>query len=100
MGAAASSADRIVLTSDNPRTERASDIAAAIHAGITGAAVVRVELDRKKAIAMALNEAASDDVVVIAGRGHETEQRVGAERLAFSDVAVARELLGKGAATT
>ncbi len=94
MGAAASAADRIVLTSDNPRTERASDIAAAIRAGITGSSVVHVELDRRKAIGLALERAAPGDVVIIAGRGHETEQVLGTDRLAFSDVDVARELLG------
>lgn len=95
MGAAASSADRIVLTSDNPRTERASDIAAAIKSGVRAglSAGVIVELDRRKAIARAIQDARGDDIVVIAGRGHETEQIIGDQRLDFSDVEVAREAL-------
>ena len=93
MGAAASKADRIILTSDNPRTERAQDIAAAIKRGIVGGAKVEVELDRRRAIAKALANAAPNDAILILGRGHETEQLIGTEKVSFSDVEVARELL-------
>lgn len=93
MGAAASKADRIILTSDNPRTERAQDIAAAIKRGIVGGAKVEVELDRRRAIAKALASAGPNDAILILGRGHETEQLIGTEKVSFSDVEVARELL-------
>lgn len=93
MGAAASAADRIILTSDNPRTEKAGDIAAAIRKGITAGREVKVELDRKKAIAAALDGVGAHDIVIIAGRGHETEQIIGTERLTFSDVDVTKALL-------
>ena len=94
MGAAASSADRVILTSDNPRTERASDIAAAIKKGVRrpGPEVI-VELDRRRAIARAIEDARGEDIVLIAGRGHETEQIIGDERFELSDVAVAREVV-------
>lgn len=92
MGAAASSADRIVLTSDNPRKESPAAIADAIAAGIPkGArAVVTRELDRRQAIEETIAAAGPDDVVLIAGRGHEAVQIVGTERIALSDAEVAR----------
>jgi UDP-N-acetylmuramoyl-L-alanyl-D-glutamate--2,6-diaminopimelate ligase len=89
MGAAASAADHVVLTSDNPRREDPAEIAAAIRSGIEGGTDVRVELDRRTAIAGAIRDAADGDVVVIAGKGHETEQTIGSETLAFDDAAEA-----------
>jgi UDP-N-acetylmuramoyl-L-alanyl-D-glutamate--2,6-diaminopimelate ligase len=91
MGAAASLADRIVLTSDNPRDEDPRRIADAIRAGIGDHDDVRLELDRERAIHLALDDARADDVVVIAGKGHEDEQIVGDERRPFSDQEVARK---------
>jgi UDP-N-acetylmuramoyl-L-alanyl-D-glutamate--2,6-diaminopimelate ligase len=88
MGAAAALADRVVLTSDNPRDEDPMQIADAIRAGIGRHDDVRTELDRERAILLALDEARPDDVVVIAGKGHENEQIVGTERKSFSDRAV------------
>ena len=93
MGAAASSADHVILTSDNPRSEDPASIATAIRSGIEGGADVRVELDRRAAIAGAIRDAAESDVVVIAGKGHETEQTIGSETLAFDDAAEARAAL-------
>jgi UDP-N-acetylmuramoyl-L-alanyl-D-glutamate--2,6-diaminopimelate ligase len=95
MGSAASRADRIVLTSDNPRSEDPAAIAAAIRAGIDERATggVVVELDRRDAIRVAILEAGEDDVVVVAGKGHETEQIVGARALPFDDAAEARAAL-------
>jgi UDP-N-acetylmuramoyl-L-alanyl-D-glutamate--2,6-diaminopimelate ligase len=93
MGAvAARAADRIVLTNDNPRTEDAAQIIADIKAG-TGTAEVTVVTDRRQAIAQALESAAAGDVVLVAGKGHETYQIVGTESLHFSDQQVVRELL-------
>ena len=57
---------------------------------------VSVEIDRRQAIAMACAQAGSGDVVIIAGRGHETVQTIAGRDIAFSDAQVARELLGAG----
>jgi UDP-N-acetylmuramoyl-L-alanyl-D-glutamate--2,6-diaminopimelate ligase len=92
MGAAASRlADRVVLTSDNPRGEDPARIIEAIAAGVTG--LVRREVDRRTAIEMVLREAAPHDVVLIAGKGHESYQEIAGRRFPFSDQAVAREAL-------
>ena len=95
MGAvAADFADRIVLTDDNPRSEDPVEIISDIRAGLHGHPRVSVIHDRRAAIAAAIERATSGDVVLVAGKGHEAEQIVGAERRAFSDRAVAAELLG------
>jgi UDP-N-acetylmuramoyl-L-alanyl-D-glutamate--2,6-diaminopimelate ligase len=92
---AAEGADLVVVTSDNPRSEDPEAIVAAIMAGVPVARRGRVvtEVDRREAIARALAEAAAGDVVVIAGKGHETTQTVAGEKRPFDDRAVARELL-------
>ncbi|MGH7737750.1 MAG: UDP-N-acetylmuramoyl-L-alanyl-D-glutamate--2,6-diaminopimelate ligase [Candidatus Tyrphobacter sp.] len=93
MGAlAARYADRIYVTSDNPRHEDPAAIAAEIVAGI-GTAPHVLELDRRTAIARAVREAAAGDVVLVAGKGHETYQIVGDRRLRFDDAEVAEESL-------
>ncbi len=95
MGAAvAAGADVAVLTSDNPRSEDPQAIAAAVLPGLAGAAEVRVVLDRRAAIAGALAEAAPGDVVVVAGKGHETGQTAGGRTVPFDDRIVARDELG------
>ena len=92
MGAAASRhADRVVLTSDNPRSEDPHAIIAAIRAGATAACVV--EADRARAIEHAILEAGEGDVVLVAGKGHETTQEIAGERQAFSDAACVRAAL-------
>jgi UDP-N-acetylmuramoyl-L-alanyl-D-glutamate--2,6-diaminopimelate ligase len=93
MGAAAARADRVVLTSDNPRSEDPVRIADAIRAGIPAERDVTVELDRRKAIVLAVRGAGPRDVVVIAGRGPETEQIVGEARVPLDDAAEARAAL-------
>jgi UDP-N-acetylmuramoyl-L-alanyl-D-glutamate--2,6-diaminopimelate ligase len=93
MGAAASLADRVVLTSDNPRTEDPARIADAIRAGIRAGVPVVTQLDRRTAIAGAIAAAAEGDVVVIAGKGHETRQIVGDRSAPFDDRAEARTAL-------
>ena len=90
MGAAAAIADRVVLTSDNPRDEDPAAIVAAIREGLSGHRDIDVELDRAAAIASAIERAAPDDVVVIAGKGHERDQTAGDARRPFSDVDIAR----------
>ena len=98
MGAAATSADSVIVTSDNPRHEDPQAIIDAIIAGVapTQRHKVAVEVDRRQAIAMACAEAHSGDVVIIAGRGHETVQTIAGRDIAFSDAQVACELLGAG----
>jgi UDP-N-acetylmuramoyl-L-alanyl-D-glutamate--2,6-diaminopimelate ligase len=96
--AAAELADLAVLTSDNPRSEDPEAILAAVAAGardVAGASWT-VEVDRRTAIAQALRAAAPHDVVVIAGKGHETYQELADRTIDFDDRAVARELLASG----
>jgi UDP-N-acetylmuramoyl-L-alanyl-D-glutamate--2,6-diaminopimelate ligase len=91
MGAvAAAHADRVVLTSDNPRTESPQAILAQILPALQDQAGVVVEPDRALAIRHALALAAPQDVVLIAGKGHEDYQEVAGKRLPFSDVAQVR----------
>jgi len=88
-------ADRIVITSDNPRSEDPSLIIDQIVAGLSSAGRQKadVEPDRRAAIAMAVAQARPGDVVLIAGKGHETYQVVGEERLDFDDVKAAQEII-------
>ncbi|HET8553474.1 MAG TPA: UDP-N-acetylmuramoyl-L-alanyl-D-glutamate--2,6-diaminopimelate ligase [Rhodanobacteraceae bacterium] len=83
-------ADRVIVTDDNPRGENGDAIVAAIMQGFMQPDAVRVERDRAQAIALALDEAATGDVVLVAGKGHETYQEVAGERHPFDDLAVAR----------
>ena len=95
MGAiAARLADRVIVTSDNPRTEDADSIIAQILQGCSGA-YCESEVDRRKAIGRAIMNAAESDVVLIAGKGHEEYQIVGSQKLPFSDRTVALEALAK-----
>jgi UDP-N-acetylmuramoyl-L-alanyl-D-glutamate--2,6-diaminopimelate ligase len=94
MGRAASDADLVVLTSDNPRSEDPAAIAAAAEVGLRErAATYAVELDRRRAIRQVLGEARPGDVVVIAGKGHEQGQNVAGVVTPFDDRVVAREEL-------
>jgi UDP-N-acetylmuramoyl-L-alanyl-D-glutamate--2,6-diaminopimelate ligase len=95
MGAAAMVADSIILTSDNPRSEDAGAIAGAIKRGISDRARVVFEIDRAKAIALAIERAGDDDVVLIAGKGHESGQTIGAVTRPFDDIEVARAALAR-----
>jgi UDP-N-acetylmuramoyl-L-alanyl-D-glutamate--2,6-diaminopimelate ligase len=78
-------ADISVVTDDNPRTEASDEIIDNILAGVLSGADVRVEPDRRKAIAMALAGADEGDLILIAGKGHETYQEISGERFEFSD---------------
>jgi UDP-N-acetylmuramoyl-L-alanyl-D-glutamate--2,6-diaminopimelate ligase len=95
MGAAvAHGATRAVITSDNPRSEDPASIIRAIEPGFSGAPTpYTVELDRARAIERAVLEARPGDAVVLAGKGHEAEQIVGAERRPFDDRVEARRAL-------
>ncbi|UOK72850.1 UDP-N-acetylmuramoyl-L-alanyl-D-glutamate--2,6-diaminopimelate ligase [Ancylobacter polymorphus] len=93
MGAiAAAKADVVIVTDDNPRSEDPATIRAAILASAPGAREIG---DRAEAIKAALDEAAAGDVVLIAGKGHETGQTIGDRTLPFSDRDVAVGLLGR-----
>ena len=78
-------ADRVVLTSDNPRNEAPESIIDAIRRGVPAQTDCRTVTDRGEAIAMALAEAAPEDGVLVAGKGHETDQVIGATAHPFSD---------------
>jgi len=91
MGSAAEIADRIVVTDDNPRTEPSADILEQILAGMQNPARAEVIANRREAIHYALTTAAADDLVLVAGKGHENYQIVGTERLDYSD----RETVGQ-----
>lgn len=84
-------ADRVVVTSDNPRSEDPIGIISQITAGIDRPHVV--EPDRMSAIGLALAQADAADVVLIAGKGHEDYQEISGKRLPFSDVTAARAAL-------
>ncbi|NNC78860.1 MAG: UDP-N-acetylmuramoyl-L-alanyl-D-glutamate--2,6-diaminopimelate ligase [Acidimicrobiales bacterium] len=92
MGAASLSADVVIVTSDNPRTEDPGTIIDHIFQGIdmsADATIVR-EVDRRAAIGMAIADAREGDIVVIAGKGHEQYQIIGETRHEFDDRLVAR----------
>jgi len=93
-------ADRMVVTSDNPRTEDPHLIIRDIVAGLANpqAEAVHVEPDRRTAIEWAIGRARSGDLVLIAGKGHEAYQILGKQKLPFSDKDVAQEILRRGKA--
>jgi len=96
---AAAEADLTVVTSDNPRTEDPEAIIAQIVGGMPPGSSVRIEPDRGAAIALAVEEARPGDVVVIAGKGHETYQEVRGTVIPFDDRAVARTAIAARAGT-
>ena len=85
-------ADRIVLTDDNPRGENGDAIVAEILAGIRDHARVTVERERARAVERAVRAAQPGDVVLVAGKGHETEQVIGTQRPHYSDRETAARL--------
>jgi UDP-N-acetylmuramyl tripeptide synthase len=95
MGQAARIADHVVLTSDNPRDEDPADIARAIREGLADHPAVTVDLDRASAIRHAVTRAKENDIVVLAGKGHEREQWIGDVKRPFSDREVALESISR-----
>jgi UDP-N-acetylmuramoyl-L-alanyl-D-glutamate--2,6-diaminopimelate ligase len=94
---AAELADRVILTSDNPRTEDPHQILQQILAGVPNdlrGKVALVEADRQRAIEYALHTAQAGELILLAGKGHEPYQIVGTEKLPFSDIEVAKEAAG------
>jgi UDP-N-acetylmuramoyl-L-alanyl-D-glutamate--2,6-diaminopimelate ligase len=88
--AAASLSDRAIVTTDNPRSEDPQAIAEQVAAGS-----LEIVLDRREAIERALADARAGDVVVIAGKGADTEMEIAGGNVPFDDRAVAREVLGR-----
>ena len=86
-------ADLIVLTSDNPRSEDPEAIIQDILSGIDNQLPVTIEVDRKKAIKQALYLMEKGDVLIIAGKGHETYQEIGGKRYPFCDRDVVEEIV-------
>ncbi len=86
-------ADQSFITSDNPRSEDPEKIIDAIAAGAHPG--YRIQPDRAAAIAQAIADAGANDVVLIAGKGHETYQEIRGQRLPFSDIEVARTIMAK-----
>lgn len=93
MGKAASSADRLYVTSDNPRTEDPAKIIDEVIAGIPDRSDVYRVIDRAEAISAAISDAHANDIVVIAGKGHENYQIMGTTRTDFDDRVHARAAL-------
>ena len=94
---AAQGADLSIVTSDNPRTEDPDSIVNEILEGMTGHSYERIT-DRREAIERALEVARAGDVVLLAGKGHETVQIVGTDPRPFDERIVVREILGSGRA--
>jgi UDP-N-acetylmuramoyl-L-alanyl-D-glutamate--2,6-diaminopimelate ligase len=91
-------ADHVVVTSDNARREDPSAIARAIREGASGPGADWIEqLDRRAAIHHAIDTSTREDVIVIAGRGHEAHQEIGGARIPFSDADVAAEAIASRA---
>lgn len=100
MGAAAEAfAHDVIVTSDNPRSEDPAAIIADIVVGMTRPDAAGVEPDRRRAIELALSRHGPEDVIVVAGKGHETTQIIGGRVLDFDDRDVVRDVVAAGAPT-
>ena len=101
MGALTESlADQVVLTSDNPRGEDPQSIIDQIKSGFKNPKLPLTHLDRRDAIHIAISKASKNDVVLIAGKGHESYQDIKGQRYSFSDAAVALEFLSERSRTS
>lgn len=90
---AEANADAVIVTDDNPRFESGDAIVAEIMAGFARPQAVAVERDRRKAIVRAVGEAGPDDIVLVAGKGHEPYQEIDGVKHPFDDSVVARQAL-------
>ena len=94
MGAIASTfSDHIILTNDNPRNEDPQQIIKDIQSGITSHSKFKLILDRETAIKTAINDASPNDVILIAGKGHENYQLLSTGRIDFDDAVIATQYL-------
>ena len=85
--------DISILTSDNPRTEDPNNIINDVLKGMSSSTNFKVILDRREAIKRAIEIAEKEDIILIAGKGHEDYQIIGTEKIHFDDKEVAREFL-------
>lgn len=90
-------AEQVIFTSDNPRTESAAKICENMTQGLADSYLI--ELDRQQAIEQAISLASNQDIVVIAGKGHEDYQEIDGQRQYFSDASVAQKAMQAGALT-
>ena len=88
-------ADELVLTDDNPRGEDAAAIINEIVAGIAKGTTYQIEHDRQRAIELAISSAGRGEIVLVAGKGHETVQLRGGERIPMSDRAIVQRAVGE-----
>lgn len=88
-------ADQVILTSDNPRTEDPLQILQEIAAGIQTEGAYRLESDRRLAIKQAINAASAGDIVLVAGKGHETEQIIGTTAYHYDERAYVAQLVAE-----
>lgn len=95
MGLAAARADRVIVTSDNPRSEDPAAIINAVIERIPSGLDIETEPDRRVAIRQALEASRPDDVILVLGRGHERFQEIGGEMIPFDDRTVIREILAE-----
>ncbi len=93
--AAEQNADKVIVTSDNPRSENPDAILADVAAGLSQPEKAHLEADRAKAIRYAIENANADDVILIAGKGHEDYQIIGDQRIDFCDRSYVKEQLKK-----
>ncbi|GEB69907.1 UDP-N-acetylmuramoylalanyl-D-glutamate--2,6-diaminopimelate ligase [Pseudoalteromonas carrageenovora] len=93
--AAEQNANKVIITSDNPRSENPDAIIADVAAGLTHPEKAHLEADRATAISYAINNAAAGDVILIAGKGHEDYQIIGDTRIDFCDRRYVQEQLKK-----
>ncbi|MFT4937356.1 MAG: UDP-N-acetylmuramoyl-L-alanyl-D-glutamate--2,6-diaminopimelate ligase [Paraglaciecola sp.] len=84
-------ADHTIITNDNSRTEDPAQIAQQILAGCLRPEVIQVELDRRKAIKLAHEQAASNDIILIAGKGHEDYQIIGSQTVSYDERAFVKQ---------
>ena len=87
-------ADEVILTDDNPRTENSDEIIEQIMYGFKDASRVLVIKDRARAIAHAIKAAGAEDIILLAGKGHESYQLIGENKVPFSDMQMARDCMG------
>jgi UDP-N-acetylmuramoyl-L-alanyl-D-glutamate--2,6-diaminopimelate ligase len=96
MNVACQFSDWVFVTSDNPRHESVEAIFEDMKPGILSESCVIFELDRREALALALGKAQKGDIILIAGKGHETYQQIGDEKIPFSEYQILQDLLQNG----
>ena len=84
-------ADRVIITSDNPRSESPESIIEDIITGVNGNIPVDIEVNRRDAIQLALKKASAGDTILVAGKGHETYQEINGIKYPFDDRQVIKE---------